>query len=144
MLAEYNPHAIILFWDSDCSDVDESVLSMEEIVALRANYSQHVQEVGSKILLHPSLRQSCLAIAGPEVLGEGIVANPLEPSRFEGKDGMLDDYRNMTAAVACSLGVNYIDVRQAFQDDCMYVCTMCRHVCMYVYMFVCRCSILDL
>lgn len=97
-------------------------MSKEEILALRSNYSIHIQEVGSKVLLHPSLRQSgCLAIAGPEVLGEGIAANPLEPSRFKGKDDMLNDYRNMTATVARSLGVNYIDVRQAFLDDCMYV-----------------------
>lgn len=105
-------------------------MSKEEIVALRSSYSLHIKEVGSKILLYPSLVQSgCLAISGPEVLGEGITANPLEPSRFKGKDDMLEDYRNMTAAVAYSIGVNYIDVRQAFLDDCKYVS---MYVCTYV------------
>jgi hypothetical protein len=46
-----------------------------------------------------------MAVAGPELLGEGPVGLP---SRFANKTQMLDDYRDMTRTAALSLGVPYI------------------------------------
>ena len=117
VLSFNNPSAVILFWDSDCSNVDESSMSSEEVTNLRANYSANVQSVTTKILSYPSLSKNCFAIAGPEVLGEGITYNPFEPSRFRGKEDMLNDYRAMTKNITESFLLSYIDVRQAFLDD---------------------------
>ena len=48
-----------------------------------------------------------MAVAGPELLGEGPVGLP---SRFANKTQMLDDYRDMTRSAALSLGVPYSGV----------------------------------
>ena len=52
-----------------------------------------------------------LAVAGPEILGEGPVGLP---GRFFNKTSMLDDYRVLTRVVAEANSVPYIDMRAAF------------------------------
>ncbi len=64
--------ATILFWDSDCSDVDETWMTTEEIGFVRGNYTARLVSVCEKIIAAGSL----LAIAGPGVLGEGPVNVP--------------------------------------------------------------------
>jgi len=105
VLKNYEPVAVILFWDSDCSDVDESTMRKEEVAELRANYTMNLIAVVTQILGTGSL----LAISGPEVLGEGL---------REVKTPMLDDYREMNKKVAADYQLPYIDMRKAFLDDC--------------------------
>ena len=53
-----------------------------------------------------------MAVAGPELLGEG----PIGSTTYFSKRDMLDAYRNMTRQVAADHDVPYIDMRQAFLD----------------------------
>lgn len=111
---------VLLFWDSDCSDVDETLLSKDEVVILRNNFMNNIQAVIDIIVKVTPF----LAIAGPEILGEGLNAEAMQYtscSRFLNSDGttkenMLNDYRNMTRLVTEANGLNYIDIRQAFVD----------------------------
>jgi len=105
MLLRYQPDGVILFWDSDCSDYDESTMSEDEIKQLRTTYSEKLVLVSKEILNSGSL----LSISGPEVLGEG---------KNEVKTSMLNDYRDMNRNISSTLRINYIDMRQAFLDDC--------------------------
>ena len=111
VLAQYAPvWGVVLFWDSDCSNIDESVLTPQQVAALRANYSANLLAT-ERLVLAATPR---LAVAGPELLGEGPLGLP---GRFANKTQMLDDYRVLTRAAADEVGVPYIDMRQAFLDD---------------------------
>ena len=41
----YNPWAVILFWDSDCSDVNEFGMDKEAVAKLHENYSRNLKGV---------------------------------------------------------------------------------------------------
>ena len=118
VLAEIQPQAVILFWDSDCSDIDEEHLNPKEKQALRETYRSNLLAVSSKILAQGSL----LAIAGPELLGEG--PKMLDSYWYQHRHGtylsktaMLNDYRVINEEVALQLkSVPYIDIRKAFLD----------------------------
>jgi hypothetical protein len=111
VLAQYAPvWAVILFWDSDCSNIDESTLTPQQVAQLRANYSANLLAT-ERLILAATPR---LAVAGPELLGEGPLGLP---GRFANKTQMLDDYRVLTRAAADEVGVPYIDMRKAFMDD---------------------------
>lgn len=103
--------AVIMFWDSDVSDIDETVLTYEEVVELRARYVANLRYVVNATLNYPTVR--FLAIAGPGLLGEGPIL--LSP-RFRGKDPMLDAYLALNEAVAAEFGVPYINARHALQN----------------------------
>jgi len=98
---------VILFWDSDCSNVDEATLSPEEVIQVRASFNENLEAVVTQILSSTKY----LAVAGPELLGEGVVC----PSRIH-KNDMLDDYRVFTQTITEAHQLNYIDMRQAFLD----------------------------
>jgi len=104
-----SPDAYVLFWDSDCSDINEMKLSQEAIDAVRLAYTNNLIEVIEQILATGSY----LMVMGPEVLGEGMVGLP---GRFWGKTTMLDDYREINRDTCETYGVDYIDVRKAFLD----------------------------
>ena len=118
VLAETKPQAVILYWDSDCSDIDEYHLHPSEKKALREKYRANLLKVGLKILAQGSL----LAIAGPGLLGEGprnldSYFYKQGQSNYYNKLGMLNDYRVINEDVALQLkGVPYIDIRKAFLD----------------------------
>ena len=42
VMATYNPWGTIVFWDSDCSNVNETLLSPAAVAALRANYTRNL------------------------------------------------------------------------------------------------------
>lgn len=105
MISRYDPDGVILFWDSDVSNYDESTMTDEDVKELRYNYTLNLISVTQEILSSGSL----LAISGPEVLGEGI---------NEIKSSMLNDYREINKQVAADYKLPYIDMRQAFLDDC--------------------------
>lgn len=103
------PDAILLFWDSDCSDVDETNMTTDEKSLLRATYSANLDFV----VRHIVASGAYFALGGPEILGEGPVGMP---DRFKHKSGMLNDYRDMNKAVAGKYNIRYMDIRQAFLD----------------------------
>lgn len=64
--AEIRPDAVILYWDSDVSDVDESKLSADEVDDLRSKYREDL----SYILQELVLNVTNVAVAGPGILGK--------------------------------------------------------------------------
>ena len=90
---------VILFWDTDCSDVDESSMSSEAIQHIRARYANDVRYVVQSVLNAGAY----MAIAGPGVLLP-------ETTKFQ----MLNEYRDINIAIATSFNMDYIDVRSVF------------------------------
>lgn len=105
---ETNPDIVLLFWDSDCSDVNERNMTLLQTHELRKSYTSNLEYVIKAVLNTGAY----IAVGGPEVLGEG----PIKPRRFWGKNPMLDDYRQINIDVTNSLKVYYMDIRQAFLD----------------------------
>ena len=103
----HNPNAVILLWDSDASDVDESLLTEEQVTELRGNYTETLRLVVNATLAWPSVEY--FAMAGPCVYGS---EGPLfKPRRFWDKNSVFDEYRDLNRQVASEFGVDYIDVR---------------------------------
>jgi hypothetical protein len=105
-----NPDVVILFWDSDCSDINEKTMSNKEIIQLRNNFTTNLKFVIKNVLKTGAL----MAVSGPGVLGEGPFG---KPTRFWGKDTMLDDYRSIVKTVTLSYKLEYLDIRQAFLNS---------------------------
>ena len=109
MLQQYKPWGVLWFWDSDCSNIDESTMTPQQVAALRANYSLHVTQTAALI----QASGARLAVAGPELLGEGPLG--LQP-RFQNKTAAyMEAYVNLTREAAERVeGVSYINMRAAF------------------------------
>ena len=109
LLAAEAPWAVLWFWDSDCSNIDETTMTPAQVSALRANYSLHVTQTAALI----AAAGARLAVAGPELLGEGPVG--LQP-RFQNKTApYMEAYVNLTRQAAERVpGVAYINMRAAF------------------------------
>jgi lysophospholipase L1-like esterase len=100
------PAAVVLYWDSDVSDVDESHLSTSEVAARRLAYRRVLQDVVSRLVASGTH----VIVSGPTLIGEA-------PRGKNPKDGMLDEYRRMNRAVARSANVPYVDTRRAFLEQ---------------------------
>lgn len=98
---KYSPVMVILFWDSDNSDVDESILTEAQVYALRSTYETNVRYVVENLLDAGAY----VTLAGPGVLKRTL--------GFEHKYQMLNAYRDINIAVCLSYGIEYIDVRSA-------------------------------
>ena len=111
----HNPEAVMMLWDSDVSDINESLLNSTQVSALRAAYTSTLQGVVNDTLHYPSVKY--LAMSGPGLLGENpdtVLA--FCPERFDGKKDMLDAYRKINQQVAAEFGVDYIDLRTSLVD----------------------------
>ncbi len=98
-----SPSAVVLYWDSDCSDVDESGLGPDQVANLRAEYVRQLDAVLER------LRQSGAAVlvTGPTLLGE-------RPHGQNPRDAQLDAYAALNRARAAAHGARYLDTRRAF------------------------------
>eukprot|EP01041_Mallomonas_annulata_P004021 gene4021-8007_t len=92
---------VILFWDSDISDIDEVGLSSDEINTLRINYENNLISVTQDILNIGAY----MAMSGP-----GTLPNPA-------KTDMLEAYKAINMKVANSFNMPYIDLRTAFLNE---------------------------
>eukprot|EP01040_Poterioochromonas_malhamensis_P012614 gene12614-13806_t len=105
---------VILFWDSDCSNIDESILNQDQINEIRANYRSNLTQVIEAV---KAAGVKYMAVSGPNLLGEGP-NSPLRhvffPSFVNDKTNMLNAYRAMNMEIAEELGVDYIDMRKIF------------------------------
>lgn len=99
------PDALILFWDSDCSNVAEFRQSDEQIAQTRAWYVANLTWVINTTL---SSGVKYMAVAGPGFLKENFF---LAPRHFWHKNNMLDDYRELNRQTAAQFNVTYLDVR---------------------------------
>lgn len=102
------PDGILLYWDSDVSDVFEIYESNERISQIRSDYVDRLQTFISAV---KSANISLIGVGGPTILGEGVFGLPLE---WWAKYNMLVGYRLMTKSVCGSNGVPYMDMRAAF------------------------------
>jgi lysophospholipase L1-like esterase len=97
------PNAVVLFWDSDVSDVDERRLKPPGVQQLRAAYEQSLRDVVNRLAASGPF----VVVSGPTLIGE-------RPRGHNKKDSQLDAYRRINRHVALSLGVRYVDTRRAF------------------------------
>ncbi len=100
-----HPDAVVLYWDSDVSDVDESGMSPEGVRHLREAYEQAVAAVLQR-----------LAASGAEVVMSGptLIGERRHPRNA--KDAQLDSYRDINRRLANKAGIPYLDTRHAFQS----------------------------
>jgi lysophospholipase L1-like esterase len=100
---DLRPHAVILYWDSDVSDVDERTMTRDEVRRVRAAYEADLRVVIGRLVASGAH----VVMSGPTLIGE-------RPRRRNEKDGQLDAYRRINRRVASSMKIEYIDTRQAF------------------------------
>jgi hypothetical protein len=87
---------ILLLWDSDCSEVNETVLNISQIQSLRRKYTDHL-----KYILHVCTElQVSITVYGPALLP---TAN---------KTSMLEDYCQLNAAICTECGAEYVNIRE--------------------------------
>lgn len=98
-----HPDAVVLYWDSDVSDVDEVRMKPDEVRTLRAAYEADLQTVLERL----AASGAHVIMSGPTLIGER--PHPRNP-----KDAQLDAYRDINRRVTTSLQVQYIDTRRAF------------------------------
>ncbi len=100
---ELRPHAVVLYWDSDVSDVDERRMTRDEVRKIRAAYEADLRVVIGRLVASGAH----VVMSGPTLIGE-------RPHSRNQKDRQLDAYRRINRRVASSLKIEYIDTRQAF------------------------------
>mmetsp|Transcript_12874 Transcript_12874/g.17554 ORF Transcript_12874/g.17554 Transcript_12874/m.17554 type:complete len:165 (+) Transcript_12874:168-662(+) len=96
---------ILVVWDSDASDVDESELSEDEVLNLRHNFAINLKDVIYMLQKYTSY----IAIGGPVILGEGESC----PHRLK-KLETIEYYKAVTQNITLSNGIDYMDLRKAF------------------------------
>jgi len=100
---ELHPDAVVLYWDSDVSDVDEHNMAPDEVRKVRADYEKDLRSVLGRL----AGSGTHVVMSGPTLIGE-------KPRRRNEKDPQLDAYRAINRRVAASLRIEYVDTRQAF------------------------------
>ncbi len=99
------PSAVVLYWDSDVSDVDEGRLAPAQFATVRAAYESNLSDVLRALVG----ARTHVIMTGPTLIGEKKHGqNP--------KDAQLDAYEALNRRVAVSFGVGYLDTRRAFFD----------------------------
>jgi hypothetical protein len=101
-----NPHMVLINLDSDCSNVNEDVLSIQQRTIVRDYYRGNLSAVVEFWLNTGAL----VALGGPGLLGEGSL-RPLHVARFKNKDVMLNAYVNMNKEISASYGIPFMDFR---------------------------------
>jgi lysophospholipase L1-like esterase len=96
------PGAVVLYWDSDASDVDEAAMTPDEVLTLRAMYESNLRAVANRLVGSGAF----VVMSGPTLLGE-------QPRHRNRKDAQLDAYRAINRRVASSLRISYVDTRRA-------------------------------
>lgn len=97
------PNAVVLYWDSDVSDVDETKLSPDQLAAVRAAYEGNLADVLQAL----AGAGAHVIVTGPTLIGEKQHGrNP--------KDAQLDAYAALNKRLATGSGAHYLDSRRAF------------------------------
>ncbi len=99
------PDALFLFWDSDCSDINEYGMTAAQKATNRYYYQQNLTYVINSTL---NAGVKYMAVAGPALLGEQPF---LTHHAFWRKISMLEDYRAMNRDISAQWELPYIDVR---------------------------------
>ena len=99
---------VLMLWDTDISDVDESGKSDHDVASLRQDYKKNLRFVIEGV----QKSGAHLIMGGPILLGEQA-AKEETPGP---KEKMLDDYREINMDVAKHYGVKYVDLRKSYKD----------------------------
>lgn len=94
------PDALVLYWDSDCSDVDETPDTQDSI---RAAYESNLRYVLTQL----TNRIPHVIVAGPSLYGE-------LPRGQNSKDEMYDAYTNINRNISAEFGLTYLETRAEF------------------------------
>jgi hypothetical protein len=102
---------VILFYDSDVSNYDESVMTTSEITTLRTAYEN------SLVSLVQSIKPFAkLALASPALLSDGNYTRMI--ANFgANKTQMLNDYANINKRICTEQSIEYIDIRSAYLES---------------------------
>jgi lysophospholipase L1-like esterase len=100
-----HPGAVVLYWDSDVSDVDEAGLSPARIADLRGAYERDLSEVITAL----EGAGAHVIVTGPTLIGE-------KPHGQNPKDAQLDAYAELNRQVTARLGAFYVDTRRLFLE----------------------------
>ena len=103
---DLRPAAVVLYWDSDVSDVDEDDMSPAERRTTRTAYSLALEDVLARLVSS----HAHVIVSGPTLLGE-------RPHGRNPKDRQADAYRRINHQLAARFGATYIDTRHAFQSS---------------------------
>jgi hypothetical protein len=102
---DLHPSAVVLYWDSDVSDVDEAAMRAVDVQATRTAYTHALEDVLGRLVSS----RAHIIVSGPTLLGE-------RPSGLNPKDQQADAYRRINRQVAARFGVTYLDTRRRFQQ----------------------------
>ena len=107
-----------LLWDCDVADVHEELMSKKEKNKVREKYQSDLNGVLKAIQKHGGH----IFISSPGILGEGAkkgirMDKPHYKFIVEGKEAMLDAYRDMTKRIVEKYDGIYIDIREAFLEE---------------------------
>jgi hypothetical protein len=105
------PHLVLINLDSDCSNVNEDVMSIQERTSVRDNYRGNLSTVVSFWLNTGAL----VALGGPGLLGEGPL-KPLHVARFKNKDVMLDAYVEINKEISAAYKIPFMDFRATLRS----------------------------
>jgi len=102
-VVDLRPSAVVLYWDSDASDVDEAGLRPVQLAAVRDAYERDLAEVLEAL----EQAGAYVIVTGPTLIGE-------KPRGQNPKDAQLDAYASLNRSVAMRLGALYLDTRRLF------------------------------
>jgi hypothetical protein len=107
------PDAVILFWHSDASDVDEASLPDATVGGLHDAYRENVLSVIETL----QAKADFVALSSTGVCGETKAAwGQPNSERFNQKTPILNLYTDMNREIADLTGIPFINVREAFLD----------------------------
>mmetsp|Transcript_25896 Transcript_25896/g.24728 ORF Transcript_25896/g.24728 Transcript_25896/m.24728 type:complete len:328 (+) Transcript_25896:198-1181(+) len=108
-LLEYkhvNPHIVLINIDSDVSNVNEDILSVQERTIVRDHYRGNLSAVVEFWINTGAL----VALGGPGLLGEGSIRPP-QITRFKNKVVMSNAYVDMNKEISAFYGIPFMDFR---------------------------------
>jgi hypothetical protein len=113
MMEDQYPDAVILYYDSDVSNIPEEYMLDPKVVHANRNAYRNTLRDTLNIITEQN-NASIIALAGPSLLGEGYFG--LFPEWYL-KAPMLDAYRDMNRDIISEYpGASYLDVRHAFLE----------------------------
>jgi len=103
---DLRPSAVVLYWDSDASDVDEAGLAPAQVAAVREAYQRDLGEVLGAL----EGVGAYVIMTGPTLMGE-------KPRGQNPKDPQLDAYASLNRSAAARFRARYLDTRRLFFES---------------------------
>ena len=101
------PQIVLMLWDTDVSNTFFDELSNQQLQYFVGNYTENLVYVINSVLQSGAY----MAFGGPILLGEGWLLNK---DVWKSKSEPLNYFMNLNINIANKLGVDYVNVREAF------------------------------